>query len=49
MGHISDNVTLDNPAFIHESAWLYGKVTIGPGVSIWPNVVTRAEDRKSVV
>lgn len=43
MGHISDNVTLDNPAFIHESAWLYGKVTIGPGVSIWPNVVTRAE------
>ena len=43
MGHISDNVTLDNPAFIHESAWLYGKVTIGPGASIWPNVVTRAE------
>ena len=28
MGHISENVTLDNPAFIHESAWLYGKVTI---------------------
>ena len=43
MGHISDNVTLDNPAFIHESAWLYGKVTIGPGASVWPNVVTRAE------
>ena len=43
MGHISENVTLDNPAFIHESAWLYGKVTIGPGASVWPNVVTRAE------
>ena len=43
MGHISDSVTLENPAFIHESAWLYGKVTIGPGASIWPNVVTRAE------
>ena len=25
MGHISENVTLDNPAFIHESAWLYGR------------------------
>ena len=43
MGHISKNVTLDNPAYIHESAWLYGKVTIGPGASVWPNVVTRAE------
>lgn len=43
MGFISDNVTLDNPAFIHESAWLYGKVYIGPDVSVWPNVVTRAE------
>ena len=43
MGHISENVTLDNPAFIRESAWRYGKVTIGPGASVWPNVVTRAE------
>ena len=43
MGHISDSVTLDNPVFIHESAWLYGKVYVGPDVSIWPNVVTRAE------
>lgn len=43
MGFISDNVTLDDPAFIHESAWLYGKVYVGPGASIWPNVVTRAE------
>ncbi|MDB2643848.1 gamma carbonic anhydrase family protein [Luminiphilus sp.] len=43
MGHIGDHVTLDEPAFIHESAWLYGKVTVGQGVSIWPNAVTRAE------
>ena len=34
MGHVSKNVTLDNPAFIHESAWLYGKVYIGPGASV---------------
>ncbi len=49
MGHISDSVTLDNPVFIHESAWLYGKVYVGPGVSIWPNVVTRAEFHEIVI
>ena len=43
MGHIGELVTLDQPAFIHETAWLYGKVYVGKGVSIWPNVVTRAE------
>lgn len=30
MGHIGEHVTLDEPAFIHESAWLYGKVYVGP-------------------
>ena len=43
MGHIGEHVTLDEPAYIHESAWLYGKDYVGPGASIWPNVVTRAE------
>ena len=43
MGHIGEHVTLDDPAYIHESAWLYGKVYVGPGASMWPNVVTRAE------
>ena len=43
MGFISDSVTLDRPHYVHESAYLYGKVYVGPGVSIWPNVVTRAE------
>ena len=43
MGHIGAEVTLDNPALVHDSAYLYGKVYIGPGASIWPNVVTRAE------
>jgi len=43
MGFVSDSVTLDRPHFVHESAWLYGKVYVGPGVSIWPSVVTRAE------
>jgi len=43
MGHIGEHVTLEQPAYVHESACLYGKVHISPGVSIWPNVVTRAE------
>ena len=43
VGHTGPGVTLDNPAFIHESALLYGKVYVGPGASIWPHVVTRAE------
>lgn len=43
MGHIGDSVTLDEPAFIHGSAQLYGKVYLGKDVSVWPNVVTRAE------
>lgn len=36
-------VVLDSPAFIHPSACLYGKVHVGRGVSIWPNVVMRSE------
>jgi len=43
MPHIGPHVTLDDPAFIHDTAQIYGKVYIGPGVSIWPNVVMRAE------
>ena len=43
MGHIGKLVEFDEPAFIHESAYLYGKVRIGRGASIWPHVVTRAE------
>jgi carbonic anhydrase/acetyltransferase-like protein (isoleucine patch superfamily) len=43
MKHIGSSVTLDRPAFIHESALIYGKVYVGPGVSVWPRVVMRAE------
>lgn len=41
--HIGPHVTLNNPAFIHETALLYGKVTLEEGVSVFPHVVTRAE------
>ncbi|MGB5949705.1 MAG: gamma carbonic anhydrase family protein [Parvibaculum sp.] len=36
-------VVLDNPAFIHETALVYGKVHIGEGSSLWPYVVIRSE------
>lgn len=43
MAHIGSSVTLDQPAFIHESALIYGKVHISLGASVWPHVVMRAE------
>jgi carbonic anhydrase/acetyltransferase-like protein (isoleucine patch superfamily) len=36
-------VRLDSPAFIHPSALIYGKAEIGPGASMWPYSVIRAE------
>ncbi len=30
--------------FVHPSAQIYGKVTIGEGSSVWPNAVMRAEN-----
>lgn len=43
MTHIGPNVTLDEPAFIHETAQIQGKVTIGKGASVWTYAVTRSE------
>ncbi len=43
MPHIGVDVTLDDPAFIHDTAQLYGKIYVGPGASVWPNAVMRAE------
>lgn len=37
------DVTLDRPAFIHDTALVYGKVSIGEGSSLWPYSVIRAE------
>ena len=36
-------VTLQNPAFVHDSALIYGQNTIREGASVWPRVVMRAE------
>jgi len=34
---------IDPSVWIHESANLYGRLAIGSGSSVWPNVVMRAE------
>ncbi len=47
--HIGPQVTLNDPAFVHGTAQLYGKVTIGPGASVWPYVVTRAEMHEIII
>jgi carbonic anhydrase/acetyltransferase-like protein (isoleucine patch superfamily) len=36
-------VTLDDPAFIHPRALIYGRVRIGRGASLWANAVIRCE------
>jgi carbonic anhydrase/acetyltransferase-like protein (isoleucine patch superfamily) len=38
-----DEVELEAAAFVHPSAQLYGRVRLGPGSSVWPCVVVRAE------
>lgn len=39
-------VRLDDPAFIHPSAEIYGKVRIGEEASVWPFAVIRAEGQE---
>lgn len=42
-------VSLDEPAFIHDSVEIFGANRIGKGVSIWPRVVMRAERYENVI
>lgn len=43
MTRFGPGVVLNDPAFIHDTALVYGKVTIGEGASLWPYVVIRSE------
>lgn len=43
MPHIGPHVIYDEPAYIHESALIFGKVHLGRASSVWPNAVMRAE------
>lgn len=39
----NSKIVLNDPAFIHETALMYGHVHISPGASVWPYVVMRSE------
>lgn len=43
------NVQLNDPAYIHPTALLYGDITVEEGASIWPYVVIRAESAPVVI
>lgn len=43
MTEFGPGIAIDETAYVHPSAQLYGAVAIGPGASVWPNVVMRAE------
>ena len=46
---IGDHVTLNDPAFIHDTAIIHGKVRLEEGASVWPYVVFRAEMHEVVI
>ena len=46
---IGPGVTLDDPAYIHPTALVYGRVRLGRGASVWPYAVFRAEIFEIVV
>lgn len=43
MARFGPDVILEDPAFIHETALIYGAVRIRRGASLWPYTVIRAE------
>ena len=43
MQNFGPDVQLDRVAYIHPSVQIYGKVTLGEGVSVWPNTIIRSE------
>ncbi|HTD06197.1 gamma carbonic anhydrase family protein [Undibacterium sp.] len=49
MAVIGPEVSLHQAAYVHETAHLYGKVSVHENASIWINVVARAEHKEIVV
>ncbi len=43
MSRFGPQVQLEDPAYVHPSAQVYGRVTMGPGSSLWINSAIRAE------
>jgi len=46
MTHSGPDISITNPAYIDETARMFGKVTIAEGASLWPYAVVRAENRE---
>lgn len=49
MTRFGPDVDLRNPAYVHASAQLYGRVVVEEGASIWINAVARAELAEIVI
>ncbi len=49
MSVIGPDVVLNDPAYIHPSVHLYGKVVVEANASIWCNAVVRAESHAVVI
>jgi carbonic anhydrase/acetyltransferase-like protein (isoleucine patch superfamily) len=49
MAVIGPDVILRQPAYVHDTAHLYGKVTVEENASIWVNAVARAEHKEIVI
>jgi len=43
------DIKIDKTVYLHETSYLYGKVTIGAASSVWPNVVMRAEMHEIII
>lgn len=43
MGQQMSEITIDETAWVHDTALIFGKVSIGPESSVWPHVVMRSE------
>ena len=46
---MSDQITIHPTAWVHPSANLFGKITVGPRASIWPNAVIRSEMHEVII
>ena len=49
MQEFGPDVVLNDVAFIHPSAQIYGKISIGEGSSVWPNTVMRSEMKEITI
>ena len=43
MSSQEDSINIDNTAWVHETALLFGHISIGADSSVWPHVVMRSE------